>query len=180
MIEADANSLSGYLKNKGSTAPAVVTTPTQPAPNPLQPINDGIGNTTDSLDKFTNLLEAVNKLLSQPLVSGLMDKGIERKSMPSEVPRDIREQKVEVPEGYNQVDNIVDSRTSNDEPKPPKEDKQVENLTAKAKLFYDALLASVKQLEKQDKDRTIESIREELEQESVELELIKQIEVIML
>jgi hypothetical protein len=172
VIEADSSSLAGFLKNSGSTAPVATSAPAVTPANPLQPINDGVANTTDSLDRFTNLLEAINKLISQPIVKGVMEKGVSRKSGEvEEAPQ------LQAPPGFNPPNGASNDAGLPPPQQPPQEVKK--SNTEQATLFYSALLKSVEELVKQNPKRTIEEIHEELSQESVKEQLIKQIEVIM-
>lgn len=179
MIEANAANLQSFLKDSGGAVPAVstaaaVTTP----PNPLEAVNNGVQNTTDSLDKFTNLLEAVNKLLSQPIVKGAMEKGIDRKAAPVEqtTPQPAQEVAPEIPEGYNDINSNAGFSEGGLPPPsaPPKEELK----ESKAKFYFDALFKTVEVMADKEPERTIKEIFDEMSNEAVQEQLIKQIEVL--
>jgi membrane glycosyltransferase len=174
MIEANKSSLGEFLKNKGvETFTEAVNTVSNVAPpvnNPIEPINNAVINTTDSLDKFTNLLESINKLLNSPLISGIIQNGTERKSQP-------KQEIIEVPEGYNPPNSI--QKGTELKRNSVQETNQETNKREKAELLYNALLKSIEEMVKIDSERTIKSIYEELNQEIVKEQLIKQMRVLM-
>lgn len=183
MIDASSSSLGEFLKSKGvqtAAAGADVAASAgsliKPA-SPVEPLNNAVTNTTDSLEKFTNLLESVNKLINSPLVSGVLNKGVERKAGNS-APKDA--EVVEVPPGYNPPNvNGGDTSGGLPPPTPPKEEPQKVDKREKAAMFYAALLKAVEEMKNKDAKRTIEEIYEELAQEVVKEQLINQFEVLV-
>lgn len=190
MIEADAGSLGEFLKSKGvQTAVAGAETASAvsavTSTNPANPLDQAVTNTTDSLDKFTNLLESINKLISSPLVKGVIDKGVERKF--GQIVESNQQQVIDVPEGYNPPNNTniggdAPSLAAPSGPKEPKKDTDLDlgvDKREKAALFYTALLKAVEEMVKADEKRTIKEVFEELSQEVVKEQLINQMEVLM-
>jgi len=168
VIEANTNNLTEYLKSRGSSVP--LTNTVNPVPNnPLEPLNNGVTNTSNSLDTFTKLLESINRLLSQPIIKGAMEKGIQRKERLNQT------EELQAPEGYNPPNSTMDNNKQIEQ----KPTVSKESNTEKATLFYQALLKSVEELVKQNPERTIKEIHEELVQETKKEHLIKQIEVIL-
>jgi len=170
MIEADASSLSSFLKNSGATnVPAVVNN----APAVVEPVKEVMKESTDNIETFVKLVDSVGKLLNSPLVQTMMSKGIERKSQAQEP----QPQPVEVPEGFNPVDNIntpqLQTQSSSNDLNLNVDKRE------KAEMFYGALLRAVEEIKTADPQRTVLSLFEELEQEQVKEQLINQLEVLV-
>lgn len=168
MIEASSESLGAFLKTQGSQAVAGAVVEKSAS----ETITQGVVNSTDSLEKLTNLLDKINGLLNSPLISNMMSKGIERKSGGN--PQDA--EVVEVPEGYNPPNqNVTPQSTPAIQRQPPAQiDKKVISET-----LIKMLVISVEEMTKQDENRTIKQINDELQQEQVQIKLKEQIEVVI-
>jgi hypothetical protein len=174
MIEASSSSLGEFLKSKGVQTAAATADAAQAVGgivkpvSPMDPINNAVSNSTDSLEKFTNLLESVNKLINSPLISGVMNKGVDRKTAPSQ-PASYSESPAPAP---------IDNGLQDNKPLPPPRPEPVKepeiNKEEKAELYYNSLLKGVEKMKETDPLRTIEEVYNELNNEEVKKELIKQ------